>query len=203
MREISAALGHAAQQRARAVADAGRAGLGALGCVGHAVRDRRAGLARRHQLSGQRSVPAADHPVPRRVARPTLDETFHVGRLDGTDVVYLATRESRQYTRAIEPGRAAAARLRHRAGQGVAGRQVRHRAGRARPAALQPITANTIVDRVPSRRTRRRRASAATPATTRRTPPGLRCFAVALRYCQPAQDAISASVPVDAAHAGP
>jgi DNA-binding IclR family transcriptional regulator len=25
---------------------------------------------------------------------------------------------------------------------------------------------------------------------------GLRCFAVALRYCQPAQDAISASVPV-------
>ena len=27
--------------------------------------------------------------------------------------------------------------------------------------------------------------------------PGLRCFAVALRYCQPAQDAISASVPLD------
>ena len=25
---------------------------------------------------------------------------------------------------------------------------------------------------------------------------GLRCFAVALRYCQPVQDAISASVPV-------
>ena len=26
---------------------------------------------------------------------------------------------------------------------------------------------------------------------------GLRCFAVALRYCRPAQDAISASVPLD------
>ena len=28
-----------------------------------------------------------------------LDETFHLGRLDGTDVVYLATRESQQYIR--------------------------------------------------------------------------------------------------------
>ncbi|PRC53154.1 IclR family transcriptional regulator, partial [Mycobacterium sp. ITM-2017-0098] len=31
--------------------------------------------------------------------RTELDETFHLGRLDGTDVVYLATRESTQYTR--------------------------------------------------------------------------------------------------------
>ena len=29
-----------------------------------------------------------------------LDETFHLGRLDATDVVYLATRESTQYLRA-------------------------------------------------------------------------------------------------------
>src|ERR1044072_8520146 len=32
--------------------------------------------------------------------RADLDETFHVGRLDGTDIVYLATRESAGYTRA-------------------------------------------------------------------------------------------------------
>ena len=31
--------------------------------------------------------------------RADLDETFHLGRLDGTDVVYLATRESKQYVR--------------------------------------------------------------------------------------------------------
>jgi DNA-binding IclR family transcriptional regulator len=31
--------------------------------------------------------------------RHDLDETFRVGRLDGTDVVYLATRESKQYLR--------------------------------------------------------------------------------------------------------
>jgi DNA-binding IclR family transcriptional regulator len=31
--------------------------------------------------------------------RDDLDETFHVGRLDDSDVVYLATRESRQYQR--------------------------------------------------------------------------------------------------------
>ena len=29
--------------------------------------------------------------------RADLDETFHLGRLDGTDIVYLATRESKQY----------------------------------------------------------------------------------------------------------
>ncbi len=31
--------------------------------------------------------------------RQELDETFHLGRLDGTDIVYLATRESKQYMR--------------------------------------------------------------------------------------------------------
>ena len=31
--------------------------------------------------------------------RQVLDETFHIGRIDGSDVVYLATRESRQYMR--------------------------------------------------------------------------------------------------------
>ena len=31
--------------------------------------------------------------------RQDLDETFHLGRLDGTDIVYLATRESKQYNR--------------------------------------------------------------------------------------------------------
>ncbi len=31
--------------------------------------------------------------------REKVDETFHFGRLDGTDVVYLATRESSQYLR--------------------------------------------------------------------------------------------------------
>ena len=31
--------------------------------------------------------------------RAELDETFHLGRLDGTDIVYLATRESKQYRR--------------------------------------------------------------------------------------------------------
>ena len=64
--------------------------------------------------------------------RADLDETFHLGRLDGTDVVYLATRESKQYVRVAQPGGPTAAGLRHRAGQGAAGRPVRHRPGRAR-----------------------------------------------------------------------
>jgi DNA-binding IclR family transcriptional regulator len=42
--------------------------------------------------------------------RQDLDETFHLGRLDGTDIVYLATRDQAVRSR-IGPGRQAAARL--------------------------------------------------------------------------------------------
>ena len=64
--------------------------------------------------------------------RAELDETFHLGRLDGTDVVYLATRESKQYRRVANRVGTAAAGLCHRAGQGAAGRSVRRRPRRAR-----------------------------------------------------------------------
>ena len=97
----------------------------------------------------------------------------------------------------LEPGRPSAARLRHSAGKVAAGRAVRRRARRARPAALKPLTAETIVDRgaldevLDDVRVR----GYATDDEENTT--GLRCFAVALRYCSPPQDAISASVPVE------
>ena len=94
--------------------------------------------------------------------RQDLDETFHLGRLDGTDIVYLATRESKQYNRDIEPGRPAAARICHSAGQGAAGRAVRRRARRARPGGAE------AVDR------RRRSSTAARPGRSPRRRAGAR-----------------------------
>ena len=128
--------------------------------------------------------------------RRDLDETFHVGRLDGTDIVYLATRESQQYTRASNRvGRRLPA---YTTALGKALLAERFGVDRDEhiPAALRPLTTNTIVDR-------RSLDEALDDVRVRgyatddeENTMGLRCFGVALRYCRPAQDAISASVPV-------
>jgi DNA-binding IclR family transcriptional regulator len=128
--------------------------------------------------------------------RRDLDETFHLGRLDGTDIVYLATRESKQYNRVSNRvGRRLPA---YTTALGKA--LLAERFGTDRdehvPAALKPLTANTIVDRawLDEALDEVRMRGFATDVEENTS--GLRCFAVALRYCSPAQDAISASVPV-------
>src|SRR5215208_5663706 len=79
--------------------------------------------------------------------RQDLDETLHLGRLDGTDIVYLATRESKQYTRmANRVGRRLPAYT-----TALGKSLLAERFGTDRdehvPARLKPLTANTIVDR--------------------------------------------------------
>jgi DNA-binding IclR family transcriptional regulator len=64
------------------------------------------------------------------------------------------------------------------------------------PAALRPLTANTIVDRGSLDDTLDEVRVRGYATDVEENTVGLRCFAVALRYCSPAQDAISASVPV-------
>ena len=128
--------------------------------------------------------------------RRDFDETFHVGRLDGTDVVYLATRESRQYQRATSRvGRRLPA---HATALGKALLAERFGADLARhvPETLQALTPRTIVDATEladALETVRVRGYA---TDDEENTAGLRCFAVALRYTRPAQDAISASIPV-------
>jgi DNA-binding IclR family transcriptional regulator len=128
--------------------------------------------------------------------RNELDETFHVARLDGTDVVYLATRESKQYTRtASRVGRRLPA---YTTALGKA--LLAERFGTDRdehvPAALKPLTAKTIVDRGVLDEVLEDVRVRGYATDDEENTLGLRCFAVALRYCRPAQDAISASVPV-------
>ena len=129
--------------------------------------------------------------------RQQLGETFHLGRLDGTDIVYLATRESKQYNRiSNRVGRrlpAYATAL----GKSLLAERFGVERDEHIPSALKPLTAATIVDRgaldevLDDVRVR----GYATDDEENTT--GLRCFAVALQYCSPPQDAISASVPVE------
>jgi len=128
--------------------------------------------------------------------RQDLDETFHLGRLDGTDVVYLATRESKQYTRtANRVGRrlpAYATAL----GKALLAERFGTERDAAVPAALTALTPRTIVDRAALDDALDDVRLRGYATDDEENTPGLRCFAVALHYCRPAQDAISASVPL-------
>lgn len=135
-----------------------------------------------------------------RAVRPYLDEasealgeTIHMGRLDGHDVAYLATRESHEYLRTIS------------------------RVGRRLPAHMGALGKALLAER-PDEELPEGPYDAATPRThTSREAlaadlagvrergysvdreeglPGIVGFGFALRYDTPAQDAISCSVPV-------
>jgi DNA-binding IclR family transcriptional regulator len=148
-----------------------------------------------------------DHTVA--AARDTLDwlaeattETVHLARLDGTDVVYLATRESQHYLRPISRvGRRLPAHTTS-LGKALLAERPAAEVREMLPADLVALTPHTLVE--PG-------ALAADLAAARRrgyavdheeNTVGLRCFGVALRYRQPARDAISCSVPVARLSAG-
>jgi DNA-binding IclR family transcriptional regulator len=128
--------------------------------------------------------------------RQDLDETFHLARLDGTDVVYLATRESRQYVRtANRVGRRLPA---YTTALGKALLAERFGAERDEhlPPTLVPLTPHTITDRSELDEVLDEVRIRGYAADNEENTVGLRCYAVALHYARPAQDAISASVPI-------
>ncbi|MEU5597487.1 IclR family transcriptional regulator [Streptomyces sp. NPDC020298] len=126
-------------------------------------------------------------------ASETLGETIHLGRLDGRDVAYLATRESHEYPRTIS------------------------RVGRRLPAHAGALGKALLAERpdaelpegpyealTPNSRTTRESLAADLAETRARGYSvdreegvlGIVGFGFALRYDSPAQDAISCSVPV-------
>jgi len=129
--------------------------------------------------------------------RRDLDETFHVGRLDGTDIVYLATRESQQYTRASNRVGRRLPAYTTALGKALLAERFGSDRDRHIPRALRPLTTNTIVDRGSLDETLDEVMVRGYATDYEENTMGLKCFGVALRYCQPAQDAISASVPVE------
>lgn len=129
--------------------------------------------------------------------RAELDETFHLGRLDGTDIVYLATRESQQYTRlSNRVGRRLPAYTTSLGKVLLAERFGTQRDEHA-PSALKSLTQHTITDRARLDLELDEVRVRGYACDNEENTVGVRCFAVPLRYCTPAQDAISASVPVE------
>jgi DNA-binding IclR family transcriptional regulator len=120
-----------------------------------------------------------------------LDETIHLGRLDGRDIVYLATRDSSQYLRLhSRVGRRLPA---HATGLGkalLAEREV------DLPETLEALTANTLTTREALEADLEATRWRGYAIDSEENSLGIRCFGFALRYNDPPTDAISCSVPI-------
>jgi DNA-binding IclR family transcriptional regulator len=137
--------------------------------------------------------------------RAEVNETVHLARLDGPDVVYLASRESAHHLRLTSrvgrrvPAHATAL------GKALLAGLTDDEVDAMLPARLEALTPVTTVDRealfAELAAVRERGYAAERGQNT----PGLGCFAVALDYRKPPTDAISCSVPYarldDADHA--
>ncbi|WP_371679116.1 IclR family transcriptional regulator [Streptomyces sp. NBC_01276] len=136
-------------------------------------------------------------------ARPTLDrlsddttETIHLARMDGTSVVYLATRQSQHYLR---PFTRVGRRLPVHStalGKALLATHTDEEVRRLLPRRLEAVTQHTITDReqlVEELALVREQGYA---LDREENTLGLRCFGVAVPYRTPARDAVSCSVPV-------
>ncbi|MFJ4081636.1 IclR family transcriptional regulator [Streptomyces iakyrus] len=141
-----------------------------------------------------------DHRI--RVVRPYLDEasdalgeTIHMARLDGPDVVYVATRESHEYLRTISRvGRRVPA---HAGGLGKALLAERPDDELPLPhGPLPALTPNTHTTRAALHADLARIRERGYSIDREETVTGIAGFGFALRYASPATDAISCSVPV-------
>ncbi|MFD3871804.1 IclR family transcriptional regulator [Streptomyces sp. NPDC058623] len=142
-------------------------------------------------------------------ARPSLDrlsddttETIHLARMDGTSVVYLATRQSQHYLR---PFTRVGRRLPVHStalGKALLATHTDEEVRRLLPRRLEAVTQHTITDRerlVEELALVREQGYA---VDREENTLGLRCFGVAVPYRTPARDAVSCSVPVARLTAG-
>lgn len=125
-------------------------------------------------------------------ANEKLDETVHMGRLDGDQVVYLATVESRQYLRPFtRVGRrlpAAATAL----GKSI----LAERPADDVPSELVPVTPHTIGDRKELFADLEEARARGYAIDREENTLGVYCFGFALHYGDQVTDAISCSVPI-------
>ncbi|WP_433270332.1 IclR family transcriptional regulator [Actinosynnema sp. CS-041913] len=135
--------------------------------------------------------------------RREVDETVHLARLDGSDVVYLASRESEHHLRVVSRvGRRLPAHSTSLGKALLAARGPRE-VDALLPARLERLTAHTVVERPALHAQLARFRSAGYAREREENTPGLACFAVALPYRDPVLDALSCSVPLgrlDAEH---
>lgn len=130
-----------------------------------------------------------------------LDETIHYGRLQDTEIVYLATHESSQYVRPYSRvGRRLPA---YATAMGKSILAARLAAGGPDlvdahlPEALIPLTAHTLTTREELLTDLRAAEQRGYAIDDEENVAGVRCFAVTLRIGATAEDAISCSVPIE------
>jgi DNA-binding IclR family transcriptional regulator len=124
------------------------------------------------------------------------DETFHFGRLDGTDVVYLATRESSQYLRAYSRVGRRLPAFTTSLGKALLADRTGDALDRHLPADRVALTPHTLVARADLDADLAATRARGYAVDREENTLGLRCFAVALPYADPATDAISVSLPL-------
>lgn len=125
-----------------------------------------------------------------------VDETFHFGRLDGRDVVYLATRESTQYLRPYSRiGRRLPAYTTS-LGKSLLAERTPEQLERHVPDVLQALTPHTITSRAALDAELERTRKRGYAIDEQENSLGLRCYAFALPYADPPVDALSASIPL-------
>ena len=180
------------EQPARRRADADPPGMGAAG-TGRPPVDRRAGGASGDGVH-RRGSRGRVHGARARSLAGELDETVHLGRLDGTDIVYLAKRESTQQLRCPRRSAAGSPPTRRRSAKPCSPGSPRTSSRPTCPAA-----------RAHYRGDDHRHRDAAGAAGGDPSPGwssdegenanGIVCVAVALPLASPPEDALSCSVP--------
>lgn len=136
-------------------------------------------------------------------ARPTLDrlsdetsETIHLARLDGTSVVYLATRQSQHHLRPFtRVGRRLPAHSTS-LGKSLLATYTDEQVRKLLPATLEPLTEHSHTDREKLIEELAQIRAQGYAVDREENTLGLRCFGVAIPYRTPARDAVSCSVPV-------
>ena len=158
------------------------------------------GLGVRSLLAGSAYV---DSDAVVRRASPVLDhlaqqtgETVHLGRLEGSDVVYLAKRESTHPLRLFSSvGRRLPAHS-VALGKALLAEMAPEAARACLPAQLQAMTSKTIIDPAELLEHLEHVRRVGYAVDDEESAANLRCFGVALRHRAGTRDAISISVPV-------
>ena len=126
-----------------------------------------------------------------------LDETIHFARLEGSDVVYLATRESSQYLRPFSRVGRRLPAFTTSLGKALLAEQPENQLVAHLPGELIALTPRTITDREALTADLRETRERGYAIDHEENVTGLTCFGFALRYGHPPTDAISCSLPRD------
>ncbi|MCP3801625.1 IclR family transcriptional regulator [Allokutzneria sp. A3M-2-11 16] len=128
--------------------------------------------------------------------RLEINETVHLARLDGPNVVYLASRESEHHLRVVSRVGRRLPAFSTALGKAVLSTRPPEELESLLPKDMEPLTANTVTDPDALRTQLAEFRSLGYAFEREENTPGLCCFAVALPYRSPVTDALSCSVPV-------